>query len=577
MCGIAGAISFTKDGLIEVPYGFKSRFLTTSQVAKESIDYFQHRGQDSLGIVSSRQLPGFLSNKVKAKEKLFVIYYQDGSKETLPINKVDFDVIDRNESHCLFSRFRNLGMVNDKENLKDPSLLDYLKGDISIGATRYGTTGNSDSDVNAPPQIKGHVAAVMNGDIVNVAEKREFLKKHGYLFSSTSDVEDLAAMLDFNYRVIGLSPVKAIESTLENLIGGFFGIAMFPEGMGIFSDQNHIRPGGFFKVRNKKNPNLIDAIIAYSETSSVWNVFHNLNAESLLENSVELSPGDIYFFERAVRPNIKITENPKPMKLCYFEKAYFSRPDAVSPCRINGQLVYKTMEEIRREVGKEIAYLMPEEALNAKFVVPVLTSADFYAVGVSDGITERKISNLLKINPSPSQEEITECLVPYNPLLILNKYVPRTFIMPPSQGDDEQAIRVDGVMRKHSFPPIISPDEKFDIILVDDSIVRGNSQKTININKIKKQGNVRKIHSAIGVPPLKYPCFYAIDLGKHLIASNKCIGEVKNYIGADTLTYGTKEIWQKVVGDEHCWACIDGNYPTWIDPKRSRDVFETKT
>jgi len=401
----------------------------------------------------------------------------------------------------------------------------------------------------------------MNGDIINAPEKREFLKKQGYEFSSTSDVEDLAAMLDFNYRVIGMSPYLAVKSTLEDLNAGLFGIAMFPEGLAVFSDENHIRPGGL--VMRK------DSVIIGSETACVSNVFKDYDTGSLLGNWTELKPGEIFFFERAKKPKIKGERITKISKHCFFEDAYFKRPDSLVNC--NGK--FKTAEEIRWEVGRQLAYLLPEEALSAKFVVPVLTSADFYAVGLSYGLTEKNMSRLLKLNIQPSLKDIMGCVIPYNPLLILNKYVPRTFIMPPSEQGDRQAIRVNGVDRKHSLSPILFQEDPIDIIFVDDSIVKKNTSKTI-IKKVKKEKKIRKSHLAIAVPPIKDPCFYAIDFGNELAAKVMSAEEIRKSLGVDTLTYGTIGVWRGVVG-ESCWGCVNGGfYPTEVNPIRNRDVFE---
>jgi amidophosphoribosyltransferase len=217
-----------------------------------------------------------------------------------------------------------------------------------------------------------------------------------------------------------------------------------------------------------------------------------------------------------------------PQSSCIFEHVYFSRPDSM----VFGRAVDLSRENLGRELAREA----PAEA---DIVVPVPDSGVTAAMGYA-----------------------AESGIPFRFGLIRNHYIGRTFIEP------SQSVRDFGVKLK--LNPVRSVLQNKRVILIDDSIVRGTTSR--KIVRMIRQAGAKEVHMRISCPPTISPCFYGVDTPskKQLIAANKSIEEIREYIGADSLAYLSLEGLKRACGDgektTYCTACYTGKYPTdWVD------------
>jgi amidophosphoribosyltransferase len=221
--------------------------------------------------------------------------------------------------------------------------------------------------------------------------------------------------------------------------------------------------------------------------------------------------------------------------LCIFEFIYFARPDSI----MNGQLIYPT----RQAMGEQLALEHPVEVDSV--------------MGVPDSATAAGIGYAHAANR------------PYCEGLLKNRYVGRTFIAP------DQRIRDLGVKLKFNPLPQLLKGQR--MAVVDDSIVRGTTTPKV-VNLLRKAG-AKEIHMRICAPPIKYPCFFGVDMAtrKELIASHKSVEEIRQFIGADTLGYLSLEGLLKSVNlpaDSFCTACFTGNYPIPVQLEMDKLALE---
>jgi amidophosphoribosyltransferase len=408
--------------------------------------------------------------------------------------------------------------VNDDDKLKvhkgmglvssvfDNDKLQELNGNISIGHVRYSTTGSS-LLVNAQPlltnSIKGDLALAHNGNLTNGQELKNNLETHGSIFHSTLDTEVIAHLVA---RSLKDDIIEAVIESLQQIKGAFSLIAMTNDSLIAARDPHGFRP----LVLGKKD----DTFILSSETCA----FDIIDAEFIRE----IKPGEVLIINDEGIQSRRYSES-KRNAFCVFEFIYFARPDSV----IGGENVYLA----RKKMGSRLAQEMD---IDADLVVPVPSSGVAAAQGYS-----------------------LESGISYADGILRNRYVGRTFIQPTQEMRDLKV--------RMKLNPIDKILEGKDIILIDDSIVRGTTSQQI-INQLK-QTNVNKIHMAIASPPVQYPCYYGLDTSrrKELIAREKETEEIAEYIGADTLNYLSLEGILKVLEADdygYCTACFNGQYPT---------------
>ncbi len=380
-----------------------------------------------------------------------------------------------------------------------------LKGFIGIGHTRYSTCGNSDI-TNAQPIISntpyGTIALAHNGNLTNINDLRKILKKKGYAFKGDSDSEIIGAL-------ISLSKQKDLDSALKSVLkkikGAFSLVIMTSEKLIAIRDPNGIRPlciGSFD-----------DSYVVSSETCGL----DILGAKFIRE----ILPGEILTITKKGINSFLYKEIKSP-HLCIFEFIYFARPDSV--------MFDRNLYHARVDMGRILA---KEHPAIADYVVPVPDSGTPAAIGFA-----------------------SKSKIPFSDVLVKNRYVGRTFIQP------TQDIRELGVKLK--LNPIKQVINGKDIVLVDDSIVRGTTSR--QIVKLLKDSGARKVHVRVASPPIIGPCMFGIDTAtkKELIAANMQIEKIRKYINADSLAYLSLEGLFKAISVKNnpfCIGCLTQNYP----------------
>ena len=402
-----------------------------------------------------------------------------------------------------------LGLVDATFN--NVNVIEKLKGFAAIGHSRYSTSGEP-ALRNVQPMYAdldfGGFAVAHNGNLTNAHSLRRELVKRGSIFQSTSDTETIV-------HLVAVSRKKTIAERLVDAVkqvkGGYAIVACSEGRVFGMRDPNGIRPLVLGKVG--------DAHILASETCAL----DIIGAEYIRD----IEPGEMVVIDKS---GIKSSQPFKKScsKLCVFEYIYFARPDSF----MDGKSVY----EMRKNIGAQLALESPVEG--ADLVVPVPDSGVPSAIGYAEGAG-----------------------VPFELGIIRNHYVGRTFIEPTDK------IRHLGVRLKHNA------NKKFiegkSVILVDDSIVRGTTSRKI-VEMIRAAG-AREVHMRISSPPTIKSCFYGIDTprSEELLASQKNVEEICEFIRADSLAYISIDGLYKAVGEsgrnakkpQYCDACFTGEYP----------------
>lgn len=409
------------------------------------------------------------------------------------------------------------GLVTKAIKEKD---LKELKGDIAIGHVRYSTSGGSNPK-NIQPFFAhfygGSFAIAHNGNLVNADELRNTLEKEGAIFRSTSDTEIFIHLIAKakepppSHIMLHKNDTEFIPHIFEAMrkVKGAYSLVILRERQLIAVRD----PFGFRPLVLGKNRT--GSYFVASETCALDIV----DAEYLRD----INPGEVLVIDDAgLRSYYPFEFTEKPAK-CIFEYVYFARPDS---------LIFKDwVYGIRKEMGKNLA---KEYKVEADYVVPVLDSGLLAAKGYSE-----------------------ESGIPLEIGLIRNHYVGRSFIQP------TQDIRDLSVKLK--LNPVKYVVEGKDIVVIDDSLVRGTTSKKI-INMLREAG-ARKIHLLISSPPVISPCYYGIDTPtrEELIANKMSIEEIRKYIGADSLYYlsleGMINAANKFRQKGFCTACFTGEYP----------------
>jgi amidophosphoribosyltransferase len=404
--------------------------------------------------------------------------------------------------------YKDMGLVSQ---VFTESALEALVGHVAIGHTRYSTTGSS-SWRNAQPTLgrtaSGTVALGHNGNLTNTAELLEMLRsrypdqsENEITGGNTTDTAVLTALLAGN-------PDNSLEGTAMELLpkvrGAFSLVFMDEQTLYAARDPQGVRP------------------LVLGRLNSGWVVASESAALDIVGASFvrEVEPGELIVIdENGLRSMIFA----KPKRAgCVFEYVYLARPDT----SINGKNVY----DARVDMGKALAREFP---VDADLVIPTPDSGTPAAIGFSQ-----------------------ESGIPFGHGLVKNAYVGRTFIEP------SQTIRQLGIRLK--LNPLKEVIKGKRIIVVDDSIVRGNTQRAL-VQMLREAG-AKEIHVRISSPPITWPCFYGVDFATRaeLIATGLAPDDVRASIGADSLGYLSKEgmiAASEQKESELCTACFTGEYP----------------
>ena len=409
---------------------------------------------------------------------------------------------------------KKMGLVSQVFTENDLAL---LKGHIGIGHNRYSTTGSS-KPANAQPIIARAenltLALAHNGNILNAQPLRDELQGSGYSFDSTTDSEVIA-------NLILASPGKNWEERLRHamarLQGAYSMTIMTRDSLIGVRDPLGVRPLCLGTIDN-----------GWAIASESCALDH-IGAQF----SRDVEPGEIVIIDRDGMKSFKRGEGKKAM--CIFEYIYFARPDSV----LEGRLLYKA----RQAMGGMLAQEYP---VAADLVMGVPDSATAAGSGYSNASG-----------------------IPFCEGLLKNRYVGRTFIEP------DQRLRELGVQLK--FNPLTEIIGGKRLVVVDDSIVRGTT--TPQVVRLLKRAGAEEVHMRICAPPIRYPCFFGVDMATRweLIAAQRTIPQIRDFIGADSLGYLSIDGLIKAVAlpkDNFCLACFTGDYPIPVQLEMDKLALE---
>src|SRR4051812_15375130 len=418
---------------------------------------------------------------------------------------------------------KSMGQVAD---IFTEPVLAQLTGPLAIGHTRYSTSGDS-AILNAQPIMvdcnKGMIALAHNGNLVNAAQIRQKLEQQGSIFQTTSDTEVIVHLVAQSKEQ---TLPEAIADALRRIEGAFSLVLMTRDRVFAVRDPRGFRPLSMGRIKGAQIPGSTslpsatvgnDTIVFASETCA----FDLIGATY----ERDVSPGEMVVVGPEGISSRFYHSTAQPQSACVFEHVYFSRPDSI--------IYGRSVQESREQLGRQLAKEAPVEA---DIVVPVPDSGVVAATGYSE-----------------------QSGVPLKFALIRNHYVGRTFIEP------EQRVRDFGVRLKLNPVRHLLKDKR--VILIDDSIVRGTtSQKIV---RMVKEAGAKEVHLRISCPPTISPCYYGVDTPerRQLIASHKSVEEIREFIGADSLSFLSLEGTRAACGDPgeasgYCVSCYTGKYPT---------------
>jgi amidophosphoribosyltransferase len=393
----------------------------------------------------------------------------------------------------------------------DEHTLRSLVGDMAIGHVRYSTTGSSEWE-NAQPIVRDDhrtLALAHNGNLINAVELHAELRGRDVPFSSTSDSEIIAALL-------ATHPAERIEDAVADVVprlkGAFSTVVMTEEAVIAFRDPAGVRPLALGMIDEG------DGKASYCVASESC-AFDLIGARYLRD----VQPGEMITLTKdAFRSRIVAESDRKAF--CVFEYIYFARPDS--------KMAGTVLQVARAKMGE---ILWRESPAEADLVIPVPDSGNAAARGLARAAG-----------------------LPQDDGFIKNRYVARTFIQP------GQELRRHGLRLK--FNPLREVVEGKRLIVVDDSIVRGNTMP--GIVQMLREAGAAEIHLRISSPPIKNPCHYGIDMStrEEMIAHGRTVEEIAAQLGADSLHYLSLEGVYEAIGGgatraTHCDACFSGDYP----------------
>jgi len=421
-----------------------------------------------------------------------------------------------------FHAKKGIGLVRDVFTEKH---VERLKGNMAVGHVRYPTVG-SRTEKDVQPfwlDFPLGIAMAHNGNVTNYLDLRDrYFPERGCHMASECDLEAILFVFasslinDPGGPVTAKRVFSAISEVFERVKGAYSVVGMIPRsGMFAFRDPYGIKP---IVMGERTNGERSFAIASES-------VVLDVNGYDVQR---DLGPGEALFIDMDYQiSTARLAE--KPHRPCIFELVYFARPDSF----LDEVSVYKS----RLRMGEALARTWAGQGLDADVVIPVPESARIAALSMAQ-----------------------ELGIPYREGFVKNRYIGRTFIMP---RDSE---RRDSLNIKLNTIPLEFDDKK--VLIVDDSIVRGNTSR--QLVRLARKAGAKKVYLASCSPPLRFPCPYGIDMStkKEFIARDRTPVEVADAIGADAVVYqdlGDLEetgLRGNPSLDRFCKACFDGEYPT---------------
>jgi amidophosphoribosyltransferase len=420
--------------------------------------------------------------------------------------------------------YKDMGLVAQVFN---ESVLNTLQGHIAVGHCRYSTSGSSVWE-NAQPTFRATPSASLalghNGNLINTLELAGLLRRDGAVHDgrATSDTDVLTALFAANGHGPGDGERPGVEAAALSvlpLVRGAFSLVFMDEHT-LYAARD---PQGF---RPLVLGRLARGWVVASETAAL-----DIVGAAFVR---EIAPGELVAIDdQGVRSH---TFAPAAPKGCLFEYVYLARPDTA--------IAGRSVQAARVEVGRRLAAEYPADA---DLVIPVPESSTPAAIGYAQASG-----------------------IPYGQGLVKNSYVGRTFIQP------SQTIRERGIRLKYN--PLRDAIAGKRLVVVDDSIVRGNTQRAI-VAMLREAG-AAEVHVRISSPPVAWPCFFGIDFARReeLMADNLTIDEMRQSIGADSLGFVSLAALTEattIPAERLCRACFDGKYPVAVaEDEKGKHLLE---
>lgn len=404
------------------------------------------------------------------------------------------------------------------------AILDKLKGNMAVGHVRYSQASRGlreDAQPLVTKYIKGSLAVVYNGSIVNAPDLLQELGKSGAIFQTKTDAELITYLLAQD-RVSSHTVEVALSNVMQSLKGSYSLIIMTPHKLIAARDPLGMKPLSIGKID--------DSYAIASETVA----FDNIHADFVRD----VLPGEIVVIDETGIHSITDNCPDKDSAMCIFEYIYFARPDSV----IEGQSIY----EARKNAGKLLA---KKNKVEADIVFGIPDSGLCAAIGYAE-----------------------ESGIPYGYGLMKNRYVGRTFIQP------KQSVRERNVNIKLNVQR--SSVEGKRVVVVDDSIVRGTT--VANLVKLLKNAGAKEVHMRVSSPPFICPCYFGTDIPSRegLIACHNSVEEIRQIIDADSLGFLDVDDLPYIIPQRnvkgYCDACFSGNYPMDVPDEKDKLAFERR-
>jgi amidophosphoribosyltransferase len=435
-------------------------------------------------------------------------------------------ILTYDKSYRRFFKEKNLGLIANVFNQKN---IESLLGNMAIGHTRYATTGSDDKG-DLQPMVTGSpfgIGMAHNGNLVNCHSLSESLKEeHHYQLLTSNDLEIILRYFAhfyhigkkekaFNFEVA----CNAVKKVYEVVDGGYGVVGLIADaGLIAFRDPKGIRPLSLGRKEIESKPGQYKYCVS-SETVAI-----NFLGYEIVR---DIEPGEFIFIDLEGRVHSKVVKEEK-IAPCMFEWVYFSGAEST----MHGKSVYTARLNLGKQLAKKAKKLIDDGVIKPDVVMPVPDTSRTAAISVAQHLG-----------------------VDYREGLIKNRYIHRSFILN-TQEKREKAIEL-------KLSPIRSEIEGKNILLVDDSVVRGTTSKKI-ISLLKRYG-AKDIFLGVTCPPLRYGCYYGVDFPskQELIANGKKVDEISKYINAENIIYIDEQDLKEAIGiSDLCMACVNGKYPT---------------
>ncbi|MBF0300468.1 MAG: amidophosphoribosyltransferase [Oligoflexia bacterium] len=448
-----------------------------------------------------------------------------------------------------FKLKKGIGLVKDVflENNFENSSLNKLTGNMGLAHVRYSTIGTPD-ELNAQPFTVSYpfgLAMVHNGNLTNFVNLKDILYKENHrLVSSSCDLELILYVFASELEKIDLNNlnfeqlVEVVTKTQKRISGAYSTLTMIANnGLLAFTDPHGIRP----MVMGEKIDDNGSISYAFASESTCFDYL----GYKLIK---DLAPGEIIYIERKedklfIHSNINKNDknNKKEQYFCIFEYIYFAREDSI----IHGLNVAKVRESIGKLLATRLKSEIANKNISPDIIIEVPSSAFYFAWGLSKALSIEYAKGFAK-----------------------NNFIGRSFIKPTPAG------------RKNTIKQKLNPIKEIvrdkNILVVDDSLVRGNTSK--HIISILKEAGAKEIYFVSAAPPIKHPCVYGIDMSTktELLAATLDENQIAKLIGADKVYFQSIDqlinMCEMRLKVNCCYACFNGKYPTHVDDRIFADV-----